>query len=90
MAAGVIVAGCSSEEGVDTTAVPLKAEGDPRVEMLREEIACRDEIIVALQHVIRDLRHELENLRVENRYAIFACDARHSSMSGNETEALAG
>jgi hypothetical protein len=58
--------------------------------MLQEEIACRDEIIVALQHVIRDLRHELENLRVENRYAIFACDARHSPMSGNETEVLAG
>jgi hypothetical protein len=31
---------------------------------------------VALQHVIRDLRHELENLRVERVYAVFACEAR--------------
>ena len=40
--------------------------------MLREELAARDEIIVALQHVVRDLRHELENLRVEHVYAAFA------------------
>ena len=43
--------------------------------MLREELACRDEIILALQHVIRDLRHELENLRVEHAYGLFACRA---------------
>lgn len=42
---------------------------------LRDEVACRDEIIVALQHVIRDLRHELENLRVEHVYAGFAWEA---------------
>jgi hypothetical protein len=48
---------------------------DPRLTRLREEVACRDEIIVALQHVIRDLRHELENLGVEHVYAVFACEA---------------
>jgi hypothetical protein len=47
--------------------------------MLQEELACRDEIIVALQHVIRDLRHELQNLRVEHHYAVFACQGRHSA-----------
>lgn len=36
---------------------------------LRDQLAERDEIIVALQHVIRDLRHELENVRVESAYA---------------------
>jgi hypothetical protein len=39
---------------------------------LREQLAERDEIIVALQHVIRDLRHEIENLRAEDAYALFA------------------
>jgi hypothetical protein len=58
--------------------------------MLREEVACRDEIIVALQHVIRDLRHELENLRAENRYASFACEAGHSLIAEHTPEALAG
>jgi hypothetical protein len=32
---------------------------------LHKQLLERDEIIVALQHVIRDLRHEIENLRVE-------------------------
>ncbi len=39
---------------------------------LRDQLAERDEIIVALQHIIRDLRHEIENLRVEDVYASFA------------------
>jgi hypothetical protein len=39
---------------------------------LRDQLAERDEIIVALQHVIRDLRHEIENRRVEDVYAEFA------------------
>jgi hypothetical protein len=64
-------------------------ERDSRVEMLKKELACRDEVIVALQHVIRDLRHELENLRVENRYAVFACEARHTPTSEDEREAYA-
>jgi hypothetical protein len=38
---------------------------------LREQLAERDEIIVALQHVIRDLRHEIDNLSVERAYAAF-------------------
>jgi hypothetical protein len=33
---------------------------------------------VALQHVIRDLRHELENLRAEHRYAAFALEERRA------------
>ncbi len=45
---------------------------------LKAELAARDEIIVALQHVIRDLRHEIENLRVEHLYAIFVCEAARS------------
>jgi hypothetical protein len=36
---------------------------------LQDDLRCRDEIIVALQHVVRDLRHELENLRAECAYA---------------------
>lgn len=53
-------------------------EGDPRLARLREELACRDNVIVALQHVIRDLRHELENLRTEHLYAAFALEAKHA------------
>jgi hypothetical protein len=82
-------ADCSSEEGAVTTAALLEPEEDSRVAMLREELLCRDEIIVALQHVIRDLHHELENLRVENRYAVFACEARHTPVPRDEDEALA-
>lgn len=44
----------------------------PVVVRLRDQLAERDEIIVALQHIIRDLRHEIENLRVEDVYATFA------------------
>lgn len=32
----------------------------------------RDEIIVMLQHVIRDLRHEIDNLRAGQVYGAFA------------------
>jgi hypothetical protein len=35
-------------------------------------------VIVALQHVIRDLRHELENVRADNRYAAFALEPLHA------------
>jgi hypothetical protein len=70
------MAGCSSEgEGVTTTAAPSEPGEDPRLARLRKEVECRDEIILGLQHVIRDLRHELENLRVEHVYAVFACEA---------------
>ena len=60
--------------GEGVTAVSFESGGDPHVAVLRKELACRDEIIVALQHVIRDQQHELENLRVENRFAVFACE----------------
>lgn len=59
----------SEDEGAVTTAVLYEFEEDPRVARMREELACRDEIIVALQHVVRDLQHELENLRMERAYA---------------------
>ena len=55
--------------------MPYELEGDSRVAKLQRELACRDEVIVALQHVIRDLRHELENLRAEHTYALFALEA---------------
>ena len=48
---------------------------------LREQLVERDEIIVALQHVIRDLRHEIDNLRAEDAYATFA-RRRNGSSSG--------
>jgi hypothetical protein len=48
------------------------------VATLKAELAARDEIIVALQHVIRDLRHEIENLRLEHLYAVFVCEAARS------------
>jgi hypothetical protein len=41
------------------------------VARLREQLAERDEIIVALQHVIRDLQHEVVNLRVGSRLRDF-------------------
>ena len=58
--------------GVATTALRLDAVELASAARLRDQLAERDEIIVALQHVIRDLRHELENLRVESAYAAFA------------------
>jgi hypothetical protein len=63
------------------SAIPIAAP--PRSEpagttRLREQLAQRDEIIVALQHVIRDLRHEIENLRVEDAYAALALRPRSS------------
>ena len=53
--------------------------GDTRVARLQEEVADRDEIIVALQHVVRDLRHEIENLRADHVYLAFARSAPPSS-----------
>lgn len=61
--------------GEANTTVAPDALGDPALARLQEQLADRDEIIVALQHVIRDLRHELENLRVEDAYAVFARSA---------------
>lgn len=58
--------------GVATTALGPHAVEPATTARLRDQLAERDEIIVALQHVIRDLRHELENLRVETAYAAFA------------------
>ena len=52
---------------------------------LREHVAERDEIIVALQHVIRDLRHEIENLQAETAYAAYA-----NRPSGVEPQTLSG
>jgi vacuolar-type H+-ATPase subunit F/Vma7 len=46
---------------------------------LREQLAERDEIIVVLQHVIRDLRHEIDNLRAEHAFAALARRGRESS-----------
>jgi hypothetical protein len=45
-----------------------------QIDRLHEQIAERDEIIVMLQHMIRDLRHETENLRAERAYGSFAED----------------
>jgi len=63
-------------------AAPYELEGDPRVARLQEDLASRDEIIVALQHVVGDLRHELENLRVEHVYAAFACETLVDEQNG--------
>lgn len=54
------------------TSRPANEPELPVVVRLRDQLAERDEIIVALQHIIRDLRHEIENLRVEDVYATFA------------------
>lgn len=54
-----------------TTLLPHELE-PATVMRLRDQLAERDEIILALQHIIRDLRHEIENLRVEDVYATFA------------------
>lgn len=58
--------------GVASTALWPQAIEPATTARLREQLAERDEIIVALQHVIRDLRHEVENLRVETAYAVLA------------------
>ena len=57
--------------GVATRALRLHAAEPGTTARLRDQLAERDEIIVALQHVIRDLRHEVENLRVETAYVAF-------------------
>jgi hypothetical protein len=46
-------------------------ERSVNIAALRQQVADRDEIIVALQHVVRDLRHEIENLRAEISFAAF-------------------
>jgi hypothetical protein len=65
-----------------TTAASDGSERDSRVARLQEELARRDEIVVALQHVIRDLRHENENLRTEHVYVAFARGAPSSDRAG--------
>jgi hypothetical protein len=57
--------------GTSTRLLPHEVE-PAVVSRLRDQLAERDEIIVALQHVILDLRHEIENLRVEDVYATLA------------------
>jgi hypothetical protein len=57
--------------GATSIRAPRRSE-PAGVTRLQEQLAERDEIIVALQHVIRDLRHEIENLRAEDAYALFA------------------
>jgi hypothetical protein len=42
------------------------------VARLQQQLTDRDEIIVALQHIIRDLYHEIENRRVEGAYVALA------------------
>ena len=41
----------------------------PVLARLQAQLAERDEIILALQQVIRDQRREIENLRVDRAYA---------------------
>jgi cell division protein FtsB len=43
---------------------------------LQEQLAERDEIIVALQQANLDLRHEIENLRTDRAYAAAASSGR--------------
>ena len=43
---------------------------------LQEQLAERDEIIMALQHVIRGLHHEIDNLRADRAYAVVARSGR--------------
>jgi hypothetical protein len=62
--------------------VRYQVEGDSRVARLQEELGCRDEIIVALQHVVRELRHELENLRAEHRYGMYALETAEAIDAG--------
>jgi hypothetical protein len=57
---------------VITTAAPRDGSEPVAFARLREQLAERDEIIVALQHVIRDLRHEIDNLSAERAYATLA------------------
>jgi hypothetical protein len=45
---------------------------------LREQLAERDEIIVALQHVICDLRHEIDNLHAEHVFGALARRGRET------------
>ena len=56
---------------VATTALSHDPEPNS-IARFRDQLAERDEIIVALQHVIRDLQHEIENLHAEEVYATFA------------------
>jgi hypothetical protein len=58
-----------------TNAAPNRLD-NPVVTRLQEQLEERDEIIVALQHVIRDLRHEIDNLRAEDAYAAFLSGGR--------------
>ena len=44
----------------------------PVLARLQEQLAERDEIIVALQQVIRDLHHEIDNLRADRAWAVVA------------------
>jgi hypothetical protein len=55
-------------EAIITAATFASALEGGRSARLQEQLAERDEIIVALQYVIRDLRHEIENLRAERTY----------------------
>jgi hypothetical protein len=68
---------------MEATLIPAPHRSEPAVvTRLREQLAERDEIIVALQHVIRDLRHEIENLRAEEAYALLARGRRSGASSG--------
>jgi hypothetical protein len=43
---------------------------------------------VALQHVVRDLRHELENLRAEHLHAVWGVAATPGEPAAFEVEAV--
>lgn len=55
-----------------TAAAAIEHNGGMLAARLQQQIAERDEIIVALQHVIRELHHEVENCRAAEAYAALA------------------
>jgi hypothetical protein len=59
------------------------------VARLQQQLTERDEIIVALQHVVRSLHHEIENRRVEVAYAAFARSSTLDRQTARERVPLA-
>ena len=64
-ASGVVALGARSGRSEPAAVFDLVAR-------LQQQLSERDEIIVALQHVIRELYHEIENRRVEGAYVALA------------------
>lgn len=71
-----------------TAARSVRVQGDLTAKRLRSQLAERDEIIVVLQHVIRDLQHDLENLRAAVRYGTFALDRPSEAVSRSDAAAV--